>query len=141
MASGSVPFAYTGLFFNLCFGSILFDALNAIQTACLGLIALGSGNNFAVGSLQAETEFTGFIGVNLVLRILHRSIAFHSLIFYCGGAVFADAFNAILAGSSGGINLGNSNDFAIAGNEIELNAGFNFFDDKFSHDDYLILSK
>ncbi len=48
---------------------VLADALNAIEAAGLGLVALGGGDDLAIAGLEAEAELTGFIGVNLKLGV------------------------------------------------------------------------
>ena len=113
---------------------ILLYRLDAVGAACHRLIAFADGNDLAVRGLQAEAVLAGLVEIDLELRMLLNGVTFLCLILYGSyRRILLNAGNTVLAGSSGGIDLRCSNDFAVAGLKIELYAGLGLLDKKRSH--------
>ena len=113
---------------------VLLNALNAVHAAGLGGVTLRSEDDLAVSSLEAESELACLVVINLKLGVLLGLNGFNSLVFDSSfGSYPLNAFNAVLAGSLSGLNLGSAYNLTIACYEIKLNAGLNFFNNKLAH--------
>ena len=118
--------------------SVLFDALDTVQAACLGSIALGDGDDLTVGGLQTETELTGLVLVHFKLGMGQDLEAFLGLVFNTGdGGILLDRGDTAAAGSFGCVDLRSGDDLTVGGLQIELNAGRNSANDKFTHSNHL----
>ena len=141
--SGIISFEIQGFFPQkkalLCFRyrsvrSILLNACDTVHAACLRLITFARSDDLAVGSFQAETEFTLLIVVNLKLRMLSLFEAFYGLILdVSGNGILTNALDTVLAGLLAGIYFACCNNFTIAGLQIELDTAGNRLDNKFTH--------
>ena len=70
--------------------------------------------------------------------MLERFIALNGLVFDIGSAVLANALNAVAAGVLTGIDLADRDDFTVVCLQVELESGFDFSDDEFSHGWFLL---
>ena len=127
------------LFLNgLSVGSVLSYALNAVLTACLGLVSLGSSDDLTVASLEAEAVFARFVGVHFELGAGCSNCGINGLILeVCNRSVLLYALDALEAACFCIVNLGSSDDLSVGCNEVELNAGCCFSYFEFSHCDIL----
>ena len=115
-------------------GGVALDAVDAVQAAGLGLVALGGGDDLAVAGLQAEPVFAGLVGIHFKLGMLDGLEALHGLVLDLAHAVVADALDAVEAGCLGAVDFGGGDHFAVGGLEVEFNAGVGLLDYEFSHD-------
>ena len=129
------------MLFGLCFdfddggfGRVLLDALDALQAACLRLVAFAGHDDLAVLCLETEAEFAGLVLVDFKLRMLFDFDGLDGLILDFAEAALSDALDAVQAGLFGGVDLADCDDLAVACFQIELDTGFDFFDFKFAHD-------
>ena len=119
--------------YGLGFGSVLLDAGNAVFAAGLGLVAFGYGDDLAVLCLQAETEFSGLVGVDFELGVLLDLEVLYGLILNFADGVDLDAVDSLVACGFRGVDFGSGDDLTVGGLKIELKAGFGLFERKLSH--------
>ena len=110
--------------YDFCVNSILFDGLDAVLAASHSLIALAGGDDLAIGCLQAEAEFASLILVNLEFRMLSYLVTLNGLILDSSlGSVGHNTSNTLAAIFFCLVNLGGSDNLAIASLQIEFNTG------------------
>ena len=81
-------------------------ALYARYAACLGLVAFGHGNYFAVARLETEAIFARLIGIHFKLGMGLSFVIFNGLILKLGYfCVLAHALKPVHAGGLGSIHL------------------------------------
>ena len=123
------------LLYDLGVGSIATNAVDTVEAGSLGLVALAGGDDLAVAGLQAEAELAGLIHINFKLGVGNGLEILDSLVFQLGGnSVLADALDTVQAALLAGVNFAGSDDFAVAGLQVKLDASIGLTDHKLSHD-------
>ncbi len=113
---------------------IFTNAVYAVPAGLHGLVSFTDTDDLSVLCLEAETDFTGLVIVDLELRILFLLESFCRLIFNRRDRRICDnGGDSVLAGLQRLVNFGSEDHFAVCGLQVKLDPGFGGADNKLSH--------
>ena len=98
-------------------------------------LVLAASINAKEETSAAEAEFTALVGIHFKLGAAGGDHGLHSFVLQVGdGGVAADAGDALLAGGFDLVYFAGGDDFMIAGNQVEFDAGIGLLKYEITHD-------